>query len=83
MKFTKHARDKMKLFSISEEEVIQGLRNPELLCNDELRGSVVYLFRVSGKLYSAVTKGDIIITLYRTDEKRLYSRIRSGRWSCR
>jgi hypothetical protein len=83
MKFTKHAIDKMKLFSISEEEVIRGIRNPELLCDDKLRGSTVYIFRVGGKLYSAATKGNLIITIYRTDEKRLYSRIRSGRWNCR
>ncbi len=83
MRFTSHAKDKMELFSISEEEVIQGMQKPQLVCEDKLRGSTIYLFRIDGKLYTAVIKGGLVITIYRTDEKRLYSRIRSGRWSCR
>ncbi len=82
MRFTKHAIDKLSLFALTEEDVLEGLSNPELVCNDVLKGSTIYVFKLRKKLYSAVVKDEALITIYRTDEKKLYSRRRSGRWSC-
>ena len=82
MKFTKHALDKMRLFELSETEVLKGIEHPELTCTDTEKQSTIYIFRRSGKLYSVVVKEGAVITVYRTDEKRLSSRRRSGRWNC-
>ena len=82
MRFTKHAQDKMQLFGLPEDEILEGIEHPELVCEDLDRGSTVYIFRRSGKLYSIVVKEGAVITIYRTDEKRLSSRRRSGRWNC-
>ena len=62
--------------------MLQGIDNPEVVCEDTEKGSKIYLFLLRGKLYSAVVKKDTLITLYRTDKQRVYSRKRSGRWNC-
>ncbi len=82
IRFTRHARDKMQLFELSEREVIKGIEDPELRCRDTEKHSMIYIFKRDGRLYSVVMKGGAVITIYRTDEKRLSSRRRSGRWSC-
>ncbi len=82
MRLTKHALDKMQLFELSEEEIFKGIEHPELTCKDTEKQSTIYIFRRSGKLYSIVVKEGAVITIYRTDEKRLSSRRRSGRWNC-
>ncbi len=82
MRFTKHALDKMQLLEMSETEVLKGIEYPELICRDTEKSSTIYIFRKSGKLYSVVVKEGAVITIYRTDERRLSSRRRSGRWNC-
>ena len=82
MRFTKHALDKMQLLELSEAEILKGIKYPELTCMDTEKHSTIYIFRKSGKLYSIVVKEGAVITIYRTDEKRLSSRRRSGRWNC-
>ena len=82
LEFSKHARDKMELFEIKEEEILKSLRKPKYVCEDNEKQSMVYLVDVRGKLFSIVVKEGMIITVYRTDEKKLHSRIRSGRWNC-
>ena len=82
MRFTKHALDKMRLFGLSETEILKGIEYPDLTCIDTKKQSTIYIFRKSGKLYSIVVKEETVITVYRTDEKRLSSRSRSGRWNC-
>ncbi len=82
IKFTKHVLDKITLFCITDREVLQGIENPEMVCEDTEKGSRIYLFLLKGKLYSAVVKEDTLITLYRTDQQKVYSRKRSGRWNC-
>jgi len=82
LEFSKHARNKMELFEIKEEEILKSLRKPKYVCEDNEKQSTVYLVNVRGKLFSIVVKEGIIITVYRTDEKKLHSRIRSGRWNC-
>jgi len=82
MRLTKHAQDKMRLFELSEDEILKGIEYPELVCEDVDKGSTIYIFRRDRKLYTIVVKKEAIITIYRTDEKRLSSRIRRGRWNC-
>ena len=82
LKFSKHARDKMELFEIKEEEILKFLKKPKYICKDNEKKSTVYLVDVRGKLFSIVVKKDMIITVYRTDEKKLHSRKRSERWNC-
>ena len=82
MRFTKHALDKMQLLELSETEILEGVEHPELTCKDAEKRSTIYIFRRSGKLYSVVVKEGAVITIYRTDEKKLSSRRRSGRWNC-
>ncbi|RMH03572.1 MAG: hypothetical protein D6699_04900 [Aquificota bacterium] len=72
----------MNLFSLSVDEVIKALNNPVKTCFDALKNSKIYICTIRGKLYSVVVRQDVVITLYRTDETKLYSRIRSGRWNC-
>ncbi|WP_459775860.1 DUF4258 domain-containing protein [Aquifex pyrophilus] len=80
--FSKHAKDKLELFEIREEEVLQALKEPKYVCQDNEKHSTIYLVEVRKKLFSIVVKEGVIITVYRTDEKKLHSRMRSGRWSC-
>ncbi len=82
LEFSKHAKDKMELFEIKEEEILKALRKPKYVCEDNEKQSTVYLIDVGGKLFSIVVKEGMVITIYRTDEKKLNSRIRSGRWNC-
>ncbi len=82
LEFSKHARDKIELFEIKEEEILKFLKKPKYVCEDNEKQSLVYLVDVRGKLFSMVVKEGMIITVYRTDEKKLHSRIRSGRWNC-
>ena len=72
----------MELFEIKEEEILKSLREPKYVCEDNEKQSTVYLVDIRGKLFSIVVKEGMIITVYRTDEKKLHSRIRSGRWNC-
>jgi len=72
----------MELFEIREEEILKSLRKPKYVCEDNEKQSKVYWVDIRGKLFSIVVKESMIITVYRTDEKKLHSRIRSGRWNC-
>ena len=82
LKFSKHAKDKLELFEIKEKDLIESLRKPKYICEDNERNSVVYVLYIGEMLFSVVVKENTVITIYRTDEKKLYSRIRSGRWNC-
>ena len=82
MEFTKHSLDKIHLLRLSKTEIIDAINNPDIVCEDKYKGSKVYISHIRGKLYSVVVRSDLIITVYRTDEKKLYSRRRSGRWNC-
>ena len=80
--FSKHAKDKMELFDIKEEDILKSLMKPRYVCKDNEKQSTVCLVDLRGRLFSIVVKESIVITIYRTDEKKLHSRIRSGRWNC-
>jgi len=69
MNFSKHALEKITLFGITEGEVHLALTNPELTCEDIERNSKVFILKIRNRMFS----------IYRTDERKLYSRIRSGR----
>lgn len=81
-KLSNHALEKLKLYSINQEEVIYGLKYPELVCEDEDKNSKIYICVIRNKLYSIVTKGNLVITVYKTDKRKLIARKRSGRWNC-
>ncbi len=82
LNFSKHARDKIELFEIEDKEILNALKRPKYVCVDNEKQSIVYLVEIKGKLYSVVVKESVIITIYRTDRKKLHSRIRGGRWNC-
>ena len=82
MKWSLHAREKLKLFGIEEAEVVSKLNKPYMVCYDNSRQSCIFIVELEGALYSVVEKGGLIVTVYRTDEKKLASRQRSGRWIC-
>ncbi len=82
IRFSKHSLEKLRIYGIPQEELIQAIQKPKTTCKDVQRGTVIKIFELKGKLFSCIVEGDLIITVYRTDERKLYSRIRSGRWKC-
>ena len=83
LEFSKHAEDKLKLYETPKESVLKALKNPKYICTDTVRQSIIYILALNGGLFSVVIRENTIITVYKTDERKLNSRIRSGRWSCR
>ena len=82
MKWSLHAREKLRLFGIKEVEVMTKLNKPYMVCYDNLKQSRIFIIELGSALYSVVEKEGLIVTVYRTDEKKLASRQRSGRWIC-
>ena len=83
LKFSKHAEDKLRLYGLIQENLLNALEKPLYICEDKEKNSVIYIVELEEKPFSVVVKDDVIITVYRTDLGKLNSRIRSGRWSCR
>ncbi len=83
MRFSRHALDKLHIYKVSEEEVLRLLPKPVYRCLDKFKGSEILVIELDKSLYSIVVKDGLIITVYRTDLRKLYSRVRSGRWNCR
>ena len=75
IKFTKHALERMKIRSITKEEIIDAISNPEKEINDSF-GNIIahkmkkkYLLRV---FYYIKEDSKIIITAYKTSKMDKY-----------
>jgi DNA topoisomerase IA len=75
IKFTKHALERMKIRSITKEEIIDAINNPEKEINDSF-GNIIahkmkkkYLLRV---FYYIKEDSKIIITAYKTSKMDKY-----------
>ena len=69
IKFTKHALERMKIWSITKEEIIEKINNPENELNDSY-GNIIahkvkkkYLLRV---FYYNGEDSKVVITAYKT-----------------
>ena len=76
IKFTKHALERMRIRSITKEEVIDTITNPEKEAND-FYGNIIaikvkkkYLLRV---FYNIEEGSKIVITAYKTSKIDKYS----------
>ncbi|MDP6778424.1 MAG: hypothetical protein QGI83_16840 [Candidatus Latescibacteria bacterium] len=82
MHFTQHALDKLRLYGLTTEEIVDGSRDPiEDLC-DTNEQSMIKIIQVGGVLLALVIDVETgnLITVYRTDERTLSNRKRTGRW---
>jgi UTP-glucose-1-phosphate uridylyltransferase len=84
LKFTQHAKDKIAIYNVSEQEVQSGLKNAILECEDAVEKSKVIVVEVRRVLFAVVVAESVgkIITIYRTDEKTINNRRSAGRWKC-
>ncbi|ADC64442.1 conserved hypothetical protein [Ferroglobus placidus DSM 10642] len=85
MKFTNHIRERMLEYNISEQEVLEAIKEPDSLYLDVLTGRFVAVKKTGSKAIVAVfEKNDetTLITVFPTSKinKVVESRIRSGRW---
>ena len=83
MEFSKHALEKLKLYGLDTDIVREALKTSKVTeCADTLKGSKIVVVTIDGKFFSVVIKEQVVITVYRTDLKKLNSRRRSKRWNC-
>lgn len=75
IKFTKHALERMRIRSITKEEIIDTINNPDKETNDSFGNIIVqkvekkYLLRV---FYYIEKNSKIIITAYKTSKLDKY-----------
>jgi len=75
IKFTKHALERMKIRSITKEEIIDTINNPDKKTNDSFGNIIVqkvekkFLLRV---FYYIEENSKIVITAYKTSKLTKY-----------
>ena len=82
MKFTQHALDKLDLYGILPEEVIESCSSIVHDFYDRKERSGIRIIQVKGILLALVIAPETenLITIYRTDERTIDNRRKAGRW---
>lgn len=75
MKISRHARNNMRLYKISEEDILSAVESPDVSATEENRNVAVKKFRdkFSGYplkvVYEKIEKGIFILTAYSLKKK--------------
>ena len=82
MNFTQHALDKLDLYGISPEEIIEGSESAVHEFYDRNENSKIRIIRVKRILLALVIAPETenLITIYRTDEETINNRRKAERW---
>ena len=83
MKFTGHAKIKLEIYGIQENEVVLALRKTINDFFDEKEETYIKIIQWQNKLFAVVC--DImqkrIITIYKTDKQTIINRQKNKRWT--
>ena len=81
---TQHAKNKIAIYGISEQDIATGLSKAFLDCEDVIEKSGIKGFIIRLLPFIAVISIETnkIITVYRTDSTTINNNRRSGRWDC-
>ncbi|MFZ4525381.1 MAG: hypothetical protein ACOYOE_07505 [Chlorobium sp.] len=81
---TQHAKDKICIYGIEENEVEAGLDQVIFYCEDVVEKSGIKVIEIRNVLFVVVLSAETkkIITIYRTDAATIENRRRAGRWIC-
>ena len=83
MKFTGHAKIKLEIYGIPENEVVLELRKPITIFFDEKEEAYIKIIQWQNKPFAVVcdVMQERIITIYKTDEQTISNRQKSKRWT--
>ena len=83
MKFTGHAKIKLEIYGIPENDVILALRKTINEFFDEKEEAYIKIIQWQNTLFAVVCDNmqARIITIYKTDEQTIINRQKSKRWT--
>ena len=84
MNFTNHAKLKLSLYGVSEEEVNRNSSSVLFDCEDVVEDSRILIIIMHETHFALVCSKilDRVITIYTTDLTTINNRRKSGRWDC-
>jgi len=83
MKLTQHAKTKLKIYGVPENEIMAALKNTVNEFFDEKEETYIKIIQWQNNLFAVVCDAmkEKIITVYKTDEQIIINRQKNKRWT--
>lgn len=82
MTFSQHSLDKLEIYGISREVIVESLGLPLYEFQDVVEGSRIKVVQVEQAMFVLVVNAisENVITIYRTDVRTVSNRREANRW---